>query len=84
MSTSWRASQGRCASQLRDRGAVVYAAARNPAAVDQPGVTPIALNVTEPASVAARFTRTSPDQPAPGVLLSQEAKPRHRCPGRSQ
>ncbi|HEX6521082.1 MAG TPA: SDR family oxidoreductase [Streptosporangiaceae bacterium] len=41
------------ASQLRDRGATVYAAARNPAAVDLPGVTPIALDVTDPASVAA-------------------------------
>ena len=41
------------AAQLRDRGATVYAAARNPAAVDLPGVTPIALDVTDPASVAA-------------------------------
>jgi NAD(P)-dependent dehydrogenase (short-subunit alcohol dehydrogenase family) len=41
------------AAQLRDRGAVVYAAARNPAAVGLPGVTPIALDVTDPDSVAA-------------------------------
>lgn len=41
------------AQQLRDRGAQVYAAARNPAAVDLPGVTPIALDVTDPASIAA-------------------------------
>jgi NAD(P)-dependent dehydrogenase (short-subunit alcohol dehydrogenase family) len=41
------------ASQLRDRGATVYAAARNPAAVDLPGVTPIALDITDHASVAA-------------------------------
>ena len=41
------------AAQLRDRGATVYAAARNPAAVDLTGVTPIALDVTDPASVAA-------------------------------
>ena len=41
------------AAQLRDRGATVYAAARNPAAVDLPGVTPIALDVTDPESVAA-------------------------------
>jgi len=33
------------AAQLRDRGATVYAAARNPAAVDLPGVTPIVLDV---------------------------------------
>jgi len=41
------------ASQLRDRGAVVYAAARKPQTVDLPGVTPVALDVTDPASVAA-------------------------------
>jgi NAD(P)-dependent dehydrogenase (short-subunit alcohol dehydrogenase family) len=41
------------AGQLRDRGAVVYAAARNPRSVDLPGVIPVALDVTDPASVAA-------------------------------
>jgi NAD(P)-dependent dehydrogenase (short-subunit alcohol dehydrogenase family) len=41
------------ARELRDRGAVVYAGARNPASVDLPGVTPIALDITDPASVAA-------------------------------
>ena len=41
------------AAQLRDRGATVYAAARNPGTVDLPGVTPIALDITDPASVAA-------------------------------
>jgi NAD(P)-dependent dehydrogenase (short-subunit alcohol dehydrogenase family) len=41
------------AKQLRDRGATVYAAARNPAAVDLDGVRPIALDVTDPASIAA-------------------------------
>ena len=41
------------AQQLRDRGATVYAAARNPASVDLDGVTPIALDVTDPASVEA-------------------------------
>ena len=41
------------AAELRDRGATVYAAARNPAAVDLPGVTPIALDITDPESVAA-------------------------------
>jgi NAD(P)-dependent dehydrogenase (short-subunit alcohol dehydrogenase family) len=46
------------ASQLRDRGAIVYAAARNPAAVDLPGVTPVALDVTDPASVAAAAAAT--------------------------
>jgi NAD(P)-dependent dehydrogenase (short-subunit alcohol dehydrogenase family) len=41
------------AEQLRDRGATVFAGARNPASVDLPGVTPIALDVTDPDSVAA-------------------------------
>jgi NAD(P)-dependent dehydrogenase (short-subunit alcohol dehydrogenase family) len=46
------------ARELRDRGATVYAAARNPASVDLPGVTPIALDVTDPDSVAAAAART--------------------------
>jgi NAD(P)-dependent dehydrogenase (short-subunit alcohol dehydrogenase family) len=41
------------AVQLRDRGAHVYAAARDPQAVDLAGVTPLALDITDPASVAA-------------------------------
>lgn len=41
------------AQQLRDRGAKVYAAARNPASVDLDGVTPITLDVTDPASIEA-------------------------------
>ena len=41
------------AAQLRDRGARVYAAARDPQAVDLAGVTPIALDITDPASIAA-------------------------------
>jgi NAD(P)-dependent dehydrogenase (short-subunit alcohol dehydrogenase family) len=40
------------AQQLLARGARVYAATRNPASVDLPGVTPVALDVTDPASVA--------------------------------
>ena len=46
------------AQQLRDRGATVYAAARNPASVDLEGVTPIALDVTDPASVEAAAAAT--------------------------
>ena len=46
------------AQELRDRGATVYAAARNPASVDLDGVTPIALDVTDPASVAAAAAAT--------------------------
>ncbi len=40
------------AQQLRDRGAVVYAAARNPDSVDLDGVKPIQLDVTDEASIA--------------------------------
>src|SRR5215472_7826374 len=47
------------ANELRDRGARVYAAARNPVAVDLPGVTPIALDITDPASVAAAAAAVS-------------------------
>jgi NAD(P)-dependent dehydrogenase (short-subunit alcohol dehydrogenase family) len=46
------------AQELLARGARVYAAARNPASVDLPGVTPIALDVTDPASVAAAADAT--------------------------
>ena len=41
------------AAQLLDRGAAkVYAAARNPSAVDLPGAVPVRLDITDPASVA--------------------------------
>jgi NAD(P)-dependent dehydrogenase (short-subunit alcohol dehydrogenase family) len=41
------------AAELVNRGAAkVYAAARNPSAVDLPGVVPIRLDITDPASVA--------------------------------
>ena len=41
------------AGELVGRGAAkVYGAARNPAAVAQPGVTPIALDITDPERVA--------------------------------
>jgi NAD(P)-dependent dehydrogenase (short-subunit alcohol dehydrogenase family) len=46
------------ATQLRDRGARVYAAARNPETVDLPGVTPLALDITDPASVDAAAAAT--------------------------
>jgi NAD(P)-dependent dehydrogenase (short-subunit alcohol dehydrogenase family) len=39
--------------QLIDRGATVYAAARNPASVDVPGAIPISLDITDPTSVDA-------------------------------
>src|SRR6202167_4032752 len=47
------------AQELLARGAFVYAAARNPATVDLPGVTPIALDVTDPASVTAAAAAAS-------------------------
>lgn len=44
----------RFAQALLDRGATkVYAAARNPDAVDLPGVIPVRLDITDPAQVAA-------------------------------
>jgi NAD(P)-dependent dehydrogenase (short-subunit alcohol dehydrogenase family) len=46
------------ARQLRDRGAHVYAAARNPASVDLEGVTAIALDVTDLASIEAAAAQT--------------------------
>ena len=46
------------ARQLRDRGAKVYAGARNPQSVDLEGVTAIALDITDPASVAAAADAT--------------------------
>jgi NAD(P)-dependent dehydrogenase (short-subunit alcohol dehydrogenase family) len=41
------------AAELLTRGAKVYAGARNPASVDLPGAIPLALDITDPASVAA-------------------------------
>jgi NAD(P)-dependent dehydrogenase (short-subunit alcohol dehydrogenase family) len=41
------------AQQLRDRGAIVYAGARDPGSVKLDGVTPIRLDITDPASVQA-------------------------------
>jgi NAD(P)-dependent dehydrogenase (short-subunit alcohol dehydrogenase family) len=40
------------AAQLRDRGVSVYAGARDPESVDLTGVTPIAIDVTDRASIA--------------------------------
>ncbi|MFI7605934.1 SDR family oxidoreductase [Micromonospora sp. NPDC049366] len=41
------------AAELVARGATVYAAARRPETIDLPGVTPVRLDITDPASVAA-------------------------------
>jgi NAD(P)-dependent dehydrogenase (short-subunit alcohol dehydrogenase family) len=46
------------AEQLLARGAKVYAGARNPASVDLPGAIPVALDITDPASVAAAAEAT--------------------------
>jgi NAD(P)-dependent dehydrogenase (short-subunit alcohol dehydrogenase family) len=47
------------AQQLLERGVTVYAGARNPDSVDLPGAIPIALDVTDPDSVAAAAKATS-------------------------
>lgn len=46
------------AQQLRDRGAIVYAAARKQESVDLDGVIPIALDVTDAVSVEAAAAAT--------------------------
>jgi len=46
------------AQELAARGAKVYAAARNPAAISLPGVIPVTLDITDPASVAAAADAT--------------------------
>jgi NAD(P)-dependent dehydrogenase (short-subunit alcohol dehydrogenase family) len=48
----------RFAEELLARGATVYAAARRPGSADLPGVIPIALDVTDAASVAAAAAAT--------------------------
>ena len=48
----------RFAEELVARGAQVYAGARNPESVDLAGVTPIALDITDPVSVAAAAAAT--------------------------
>jgi NAD(P)-dependent dehydrogenase (short-subunit alcohol dehydrogenase family) len=48
----------RFAEELVARGAKVYAGARNPESVDLAGVTPIELDITDPASVAAAAAAT--------------------------
>ncbi len=45
-------------AELLGRGATVYAGARNPDQVDVPGAKPIALDITDPASVAAAAQAT--------------------------
>src|SRR5439155_16356876 len=46
------------AAELLSRGATVYAGARNPDKVDLPGAKPIALDITDPGSVAAAAQAT--------------------------
>jgi len=53
----------RFATLLRDRGATVYAGARDPGTVTLDGVIPVRIDVTDPASVAAVAAA------APGVNL---------------
>jgi NAD(P)-dependent dehydrogenase (short-subunit alcohol dehydrogenase family) len=46
------------AAELLSRGAAVYAGARNPAQVDLPGAKPIALDITDPTSIATAASAT--------------------------
>jgi NAD(P)-dependent dehydrogenase (short-subunit alcohol dehydrogenase family) len=46
------------AEELLARGAKVYAAARKPETIDLPGVVPVALDITDPASVVAAVEAT--------------------------
>ena len=46
------------ATQLLERGATVYATARNPDQIDVPGAKALALDVTDPTSVAAAAAAT--------------------------
>jgi NAD(P)-dependent dehydrogenase (short-subunit alcohol dehydrogenase family) len=48
----------RFAEQLVARGATVYGGARDPGAIDVPGVVPVALDITDPRSVAAAVEAT--------------------------
>jgi NAD(P)-dependent dehydrogenase (short-subunit alcohol dehydrogenase family) len=41
------------AGELLARGATVYAGARNPDSIDLPGARPVALDITDPATIAA-------------------------------
>ena len=47
----------RFATQLVERGAKVYAAARRPETIDIPGVVPVQLDITDPESVARAASR---------------------------
>ena len=46
------------AAQLLERGATVYATARNPDQIDVPGAKALALDVTDPTSIAAAASAT--------------------------
>jgi NAD(P)-dependent dehydrogenase (short-subunit alcohol dehydrogenase family) len=48
------------AAQLVERGAKVYAAARRPESVDLPGVTPLRLDLTDPATIE-QAAKAAPD-----------------------
>lgn len=50
----------RFAEQLLERGATVYAAARNPDSIDLPGAIPLQLDITDPESVR-RAAQTASD-----------------------
>ena len=70
-------------AQLCDRGAKVYAGVRNPQSVDLEGVTPIALDITDPTSVATAADATGDvSTSAPAECGLSEQASRARGPGR--
>ena len=48
------------AQQLRDRGATVYAAARNPEQISYPGVVPVRIDVTDQTTIDAALAEIGP------------------------
>ena len=63
------------AAQLRDRGATVYAAARNPASVDLKDVTPVALD-----GIAAGEAEIVADETSKRILAALSSGVRGRYP----
>ncbi len=48
------------ARQLRDRGATVYAGARDPELITDTGITPVRIDITDPTSIAAAVADIGP------------------------
>jgi NAD(P)-dependent dehydrogenase (short-subunit alcohol dehydrogenase family) len=70
------------ARELVARGAAkVYGAARNPAAVTAPGVTPVALDITGPDRQGRTVTRPRADLPTGPEVLGYRSKRHRLAPG---